>query len=288
MKLKNKKWLLYALITTSFWGIWGAFIEIPEKAGFPATLGYTVWALTMIPCSLVALYIIKWRPEKDLKSVIMGLAVGILGAGGQLLLFEALRHGPAYIVFPFISLFPVITIFLSVTLLRERSGIRQWIGITLALIAIFFLSYQEPSDSGFTGFKWLILSILVFIMWGIQAYIMKFANRTMKPESIFMYMAIAGVLLIPFALWMTDFNQDINWGFKGPYLAGMIHVLNSVGALTLVYALRDGKAMIVVPLTGLSPLITVVLSLIVYAVIPGVMLSIGLFIAVVAILLLSD
>jgi uncharacterized membrane protein len=288
MKLKNKKWLLFALITTSFWGIWGAFIEIPEKAGFPATLGYTVWALTMIPCSLVALYVIKWKPEIDLKSIVLGLTVGLLGAGGQLLLFEALRHGPAYIVFPFISLFPVITIVLSVSMLKERSGIRQWIGIALALIAIFFLSYQKPSDAGFTGFEWLILSILVFMMWGTQAFFMRFANRTMQPESIFMYMAITGVMLVPVAIGMTDFNQDINWGFKGPYLAGIIHILNSVGALTLVYALRDGKAIIVVPLTGLSPLITVVLSLIVYAVVPGLMLSIGLFIAVVAILLLSD
>ena len=40
-------------------GVWGAFIEIPEEAGFPATLGYSVWALTMIPCAIVALYIIS-------------------------------------------------------------------------------------------------------------------------------------------------------------------------------------------------------------------------------------
>ena len=34
----KKAWFAFALITTVFWGIWGAFIEIPEKAGFPATL----------------------------------------------------------------------------------------------------------------------------------------------------------------------------------------------------------------------------------------------------------
>ena len=43
-------WLTYAVITTLFWGVWGAFIEVPEKRGFPATLGYVVWSLTMIPC----------------------------------------------------------------------------------------------------------------------------------------------------------------------------------------------------------------------------------------------
>ncbi|MCX6326704.1 MAG: hypothetical protein NT144_08680 [Bacteroidia bacterium] len=45
----NRMWLIYAIITTIFWGVWGAFIEIPEKSGFPATLGYVVWSLTTIP-----------------------------------------------------------------------------------------------------------------------------------------------------------------------------------------------------------------------------------------------
>ena len=63
-----------------------------------------------------------------------------------------------------------------------------------------------------------------------------------------MYMTIGALLLSPFAIWMTDFSQPINWGFKGPYLAFIIQILNSIGALTLVYALRYGKAIIVVPL----------------------------------------
>lgn len=284
----SRYWMLFALITTVSWGIWGAFIEIPEKAGFPATLGYVVWAITMIPCALVALILIGWKLEYDLKSIGLGLAVGLLGAGGQLILFEALREGPAYIVFPFISLFPVVTIILSLAFLRERSTKRQWVGITIALIAILFLSFQEPGRDHIYGYSWLILAILVFLMWGVQAYVMKFANKSMRAENIFFYMMISGLLLVPFALWMTDFSQAINWGFKGPYLASIIHILNAIGALTLVYALRYGKAIIVVPMTGLSPVITIIISLVIYSVIPGAILSIGLLLAILAIYLLSE
>jgi len=286
--MKKKLWLLYALITTISWGVWGAFIEAPEKAGFPATLGYIVWALTMIPCAIVALMVIKWKLETDLRSVLLGSTIGILGAGGQLILFQALRDGPAYIVFPFISLFPVLTIILSVVFLKEKTGKRQWAGIIIALLAIFFLSYQKPGESVAVGFKWLIFAVFVFVFWGIQAYFMKFSNETMKAESIFFYMMATAVLLIPVAWFMTDFSQEINWSFKGPYLAAMIQILNSVGALMLVYALRYGKAIVVVPLVGLSPLITIVISLAIYSVIPGAILSIGLVMAVIAILLLSE
>ena len=284
----TKLWLIYAIITTVFWGIWGAFIEIPEKAGFPATLGYVVWSLTMIPCALVALKIINWKPETDKRSVFLGLSVGILGAGGQLILFEALREGPAYVVFPLISLFPVLTIILSVVFLKEHTNKKHWIGITLAIVAAVFLANPKLSGNENAGRSWLWLSVIVFIMWGLQAYIMKFSNSTMKAESIFMYMAIGALLLTPFAIWMTDFSRPINWGFKGPYLAFSIQILNSIGALTLVYALRYGKAIIVVPLSGLSPVITIVISLIMYAVMPGTVLLIGLIMATVAIGLLSD
>jgi len=284
----TKLWLAYAIITTVFWGIWGAFIEIPEKAGFPATLGYVVWSLTMIPCALVALNIINWKPETDKRSVFLGLIVGILGAGGQLILFEALREGPAYIVFPLISLFPVLTIIMSVIFLKEHTNKRHWIGITLALVAAVFLANPKLTGNETSGNSWLLLSVIVFIMWGLQAYVMKFSNNTMKAESIFMYMAIGALLLCPFAIWMTDFSQPINWGFKGPYLAAIIQVLNAIGALTLVYALRYGKAIIVVPLTGLSPVITIIISLIIYSVFPGTVLLIGLIMAAVAIVLLSE
>ena len=88
---------------------------------------------------------------------------------------------------------------------------------------------------------------------------------------------------------MTDFSKEINWSFKGPYLAAMIQVLNSIGALTLVYALRYGKAIVIVPMVGVSPrLITIVVSLAIYSVIPGPVLSIGLVLAIIAIILMLE
>ncbi|MEO5998392.1 MAG: EamA family transporter [Chitinophagaceae bacterium] len=286
--MKNKPWLIYTFITTILWGLWGALIEIPEKAGFPATMGYIVWAITMIPCAIVGLIIINWKVEYDKRSIFLGSMVGILGAAGQLILFEALRDGPAYVVFPIISLFPVVTIFLSSIFLKETTNRRHKAGIALAILAILLLSYQPPNDKNVTGYLWLALSIIVFFMWGIQAYAMKFSNNTMKAESIFFYMMATAVLLIPVAWGMTDFSKPVNWGFKGPYLAAIIQVSNSIGALTLVYALRYGKAIIVVPMTALAPVISIILSLILYAVFPHWVVLSGMVLAVVAIYLLAE
>lgn len=286
--MKVRPWLIYAVVTTVFWGIWGALIELPQKAGFPATLGYVVWALTMIPPAIVALKIINWKLEYDKKSIILGCLIGLTGAGGQLVLFQALRTGPAYLVFPFISLSPVITIILSYIFLRERASKKGWIGIALALVAIIFLSYQPPNDANSSGYLWIFLSLIVFIAWGVQAYIMRFANQTMKAESIFFYMMLTGLILIPFALLMTDYTQEINWGFKGPYLAALIQLLNSIGALTIVYAFRFGKAIIVSPMTNaVAPVITIIISLLIYQVIPHPIIISGMILALISIFLMA-
>jgi drug/metabolite transporter (DMT)-like permease len=285
--MKTRLWLAFAGITTLFWGVWGAFIEIPEKAGFPATLGYTVWALTMVPCAAAALWINGWKCEKDWRSILLGSAVGGLGAGGQLVLFEALRTGPAYLVFPIISLYPVVTVLLSLWLLKERAPMRAWTGIGLSLPAMVLLSWQPHSSSTAPATVWLPLALLVFAAWGAQAYIMKFANGTMRAESIFFYMTAAAVALIPVAILMTDFSRPIEWGWRGPYLAAGIQLLNSVGALCLVYAFRYGKAIIVAPLTALAPVLTIALSLVIYRVLPNEVVLAGMGLASFAIYLMS-
>lgn len=284
----SKRWLGYALLTTTFWGIWGALIEIPEKNGFPATLGYTVWAFTMIPPCIFALYKIDWNIDFEFKSIIYGSLAGLLGAGGQLILFETLRTGPAYLVFPFISLSPVVTILLATMFLREKTSTKGWLGITLALIAIPLLAYQEPQNGITSDYLWIFLSLLVFLAWGIQAYILRFANETMQAESIFFYMTVTGLVLAPLALVMTDFDQTINWGLSGFYSAAIIQLLNAVGALSLVYAFRYGKAIVVSPMTNaLAPVITIILSLLLYKVIPHLFITLGMILAIIASFLLG-
>ena len=287
--MESNLWFFYAVVTMLFWGVWGALIERPEKNGFPATLGYAVWAFTMVPCALVALGVIGWVPEHDLRSVVLGSVAGLLGAAGQLVLFDALRRGPAYLVFPVISLSPVVSVLLSVLLLGETASPRAWAGIVLALLAMPLLSYQPPNHSSpVVGRLWFVLAFLVFLAWGIQAYVLRFANATMRSESIFFYMMLTGLLFVPVAVWMTDFTKPINWGKSGPWLCAPIQLLNSIGALTMVYAFRHGKVIIVSPMiNALAPVITIVLSLLLYRVVPHRVVVAGMALAAVAFYLMA-
>ena len=286
--IMKKLWLLYALITTTFWGVWGALTELSASAGMSGGMIYVIWSLTMILPAIVALKMIDWKLDKDKKSIFNGLLIGLLGAGGQLALFTgAIVNGPAYLIFPIISLSPIITILLSLFLLKEKTTTLGWAGIFIALIAIPFLSYQDPQGVN-SGYAWLFYALLVFFAWGLQAYFMKFANETMKAESIFFYMTITGLLLAPVAYLMAGQGGEMN--FDNNILAKTfgIQLLNSIGALTIVYAFRYGKAIVVSPLTNaVAPVITVLLSLLIYKTIPHYFIIIGMALAIVSIFILA-
>ena len=282
----KSRWLMYALITTVTWGVWGVFAGLPAEHGFPETLNYVVWCLTMIPPAWIALRRAGVRLQTDRRSVLLGLAAGMLGAGGQLVLFYDVRIGPTYLIFPIIALSPALTIFLSYSLLGERTGKLGILGVVLALCSLPLFDYGSGGASTYGLWFWLALAVLA--AWGIQAYVIKLANGTMNAESIFGWMALSAVVSIPFALLLTDFGQPIHWGWSGPGLAAIIQVLNAIGALTLVYAFRYGKAIVVSPLINAgAPLLTAVIAMCMSGGLPGPVKLAGVALATIAAILLA-
>jgi len=284
----GRRWLWYALANLVLWGVWGAFAGLSAEHHFPETLTYCVWALTMIAPAVIVLRRERWKLDVTPVALFYGLAIGILGAGGQMVLFYAVTTGPAYLIFPVISLSPLVTIVLSFLLLRERTKWTGALGVALAVLALPMFDYDPNGSLAGHGASWFVLSLVVMACWGVQAYFMKAANSRMSAESIFFYMMVSGLLLIPVAVMMTDFSKPVNWGWDGPWLAAGIQVLNAVGALLLVYAFRHGKAIVVAPLSNAgAPLVTAAISLGLAGVLPGPLKMTGLALALAASILLA-
>jgi uncharacterized membrane protein len=71
-------------------------------------------------------------------------------------------------------------------------------------------------------------------------------------------------------------------------LAAITQILNAVGALTLVYAFRYGRALVVAPLANAgAPMITAVVSMIVLGVVPNIVTVIAVVLAFLAAALLA-
>lgn len=273
------RWIPYAGLLVVAWGVWGAFSGTPtSKYGYPNEMIYILWAFTM----LIPAYVAMRGQKLDRRPVaaMYGLLVGLTGAGGQLLLFKALTMGPAYLIFPIISISPAITVLMAVVILRERTRGLATVGVVAALASIVLFSVSKDTADVSSG-SWLGLALVIMVAWGVQAYFMKKASNVgVNDATTFAWMTISGLLLVPVAfVMMGDFPSDAPW--QAPTLTLGTQLLNAVGALFLVMALSRGKATIVAPVTNaLAPVLTIILSLIVYETVPTVFAVIGILLAI--------
>ncbi|GAB3440838.1 DMT family transporter [Actinophytocola sediminis] len=275
----GNRWIPYAGLLVLFWGVWGAFSGAPTSLyDYPNEMVYILWAFTMIIPAVVAMR--GQRFDRRPVAAAYGLVVGLTGAGGQLVLFKALTIGPAYLIFPLISISPAITVLMAVAILRERIRPLATVGVVAALASVVLFSVSGDAGDAATG-PWLILALIVMVAWGVQAYYMKKAATVGVPDATtFAWMTISGLLLVPVAWFMMgDFPGDAPW--QAPALTLGTQLLNAVGALFLVMALSRGKASIVAPVTNaLAPVLTIILSLIVYQTVPSVYGFIGIVLAI--------
>ncbi|MGW5718470.1 DMT family transporter [Amycolatopsis sp. NPDC003865] len=264
---RRAAWIPYAGLLVLFWGVWGAFSSLPtSRYGYPDPMVYVIWSITM----LIPAYFSLRGQKIDRRPIaaVYGLLIGLTGAGGQLVLFKALTIGPAYIIFPIVALSPAITVLMAFAALRERLTALSWIGVVLALVAIVLFSVSS-GDSQETSGTYLWLAIGVCIAWGVQAYFMrKAAVVGVNDATTFGWMTVSGLLLIPVALIMMG-GLPLSFPWQAPALTAITQLLNAVGALFLVMAMSRGKATIVAPITNaLAPVLTIVLSLIVFQTLP--------------------
>jgi drug/metabolite transporter (DMT)-like permease len=279
--MNTRSWIPYAALLVLFWGVWGAFSGLPtSEYGYPDEMVYILWSFTML---IPAFFILRSERTFDRRPIatFYGLLIGLTGAGGQLVLFQALTIGPAYLIFPVIALSPAITVLMAMAILRERTLTLTKIGIALALTAIVLFSISGDGGNADLG-PWLLLAILVTAAWGVQAYYMRKAALVgVNDGTTFGYMALSGLLLVPAAFFMMGGLPE-NAPWQAPALTLGTQLLNAVGALFLVMALSRGKASVVAPTTNaLAPVLTIVLSLIAYQTLPTPYATAGIVLAIV-------
>lgn len=134
-----RDWILPAMGTFLFWGLYGFFPKITIRYISPlSTIFYE--ALIGIPVAIVVLAVLKFRPEFHPTGVLLASLTGVLGILGALSFLFAVRRGQVGLVSAFTALYPALTILLAMLLLGERLEFRQWVGVGLAILAMLLVA----------------------------------------------------------------------------------------------------------------------------------------------------
>lgn len=189
----NNNMSLYSflIIIALFWGIGNVLV----KKGFQKL---TPWQTYTFDSFVIAL------PLWIIYGVIKG---GDLLTVTPIVIFSVLFSAIVYAVFYYtisigeisltssiIATYPIFTLILAFLLLEERLSFMAFIGVLLTIIGVILISLPEKLKLKLE--KWVYLSIIVSIGYGVSAYLGKLALLTVNNATYLMSLAIAQVVAV--------------------------------------------------------------------------------------------
>jgi transporter family protein len=133
--------------------------------------------------------------------------------------------------------------------------------------------------------NWLLGSIIALICWGLWGVFIKQASKYSSWTQIYVVSSIATIAAVLIIFIITRPSIDVaSPGFSFSLLAGLI---SAIAIVAFYSAIQGGKAVVVVPLTALYPVITVLLSFLVLSERISPIKGVGVILSLIAIFLLS-
>ncbi len=134
--------------------------------------------------------------------------------------------------------------------------------------------------------EWVLYSALALLAWGLWGFLPKVALNFLEPKTAFMFEVLGGAVTGLFAFLILR-PQLGGAQIRGAIPAILTGVLGYLGLLCFMYAIREGKICIVVPLTALYPVVTLALAMIFLREKINIVQFAGIILALVSVILIS-
>jgi uncharacterized membrane protein len=137
---KSRRWLVWAILSLVFWGIWAipskiAMTQIGES-DYILIDGITM-VLTWVPLWLI---MDRGRMNKSVRKLSFSGTAGILASVGTISLFLAISNGQVSIVTPLTSIYPLFTVLLARIILKEKLEWMQYCAIAVGVFGVVLLA----------------------------------------------------------------------------------------------------------------------------------------------------
>ena len=134
-----RAWIVPALVTFVFWGLYGFFPKLTTKYINPSS-AILYGSLVGLPIAIFIFIVLRGQIESDPRGIALAVITGIVGIIGAFGFIVAATRGPVSLVVAFTALYPMVTILLATLFLGEVLEPRQWAGVGLALVAMLLIA----------------------------------------------------------------------------------------------------------------------------------------------------
>lgn len=278
-------WLLWALLALVSWGVWAILSKLIGDA-LSAAHSQALSTLGLLPVMVALGFTRRLTVTGSRKwGVLFALAAGFCSCSGNVAYYRTLQVGEkAATVVALTALYPIVTILLAILLLRERLNKVQCAGMIISLAAIYL--FNVTGETGIWS-AWLALALLPITFWGVAGFLQKLSTNHVSGELSTLWFLAAfvpvGVLIVLREPLPESVPVRIWWLTAA---LGFTFALGNYGLLAAFAC--QGKASVIVPLTALYPVVSIPIAILAFQERVGPRESIGIALALAAVLALSQ
>jgi uncharacterized membrane protein len=278
------RWFLWTLLALLSWGVWAILSKLIGDALSAAssqalsTMGLLPVAIALGFSKRLVVTGNRWR------GALFALAAGALACAGNVAYYRALQVGEkAATVVALTGLYPLVTVVLAIVLLRERLNRVQFLGIVLSLAALYLFNVQ--TEQGLFS-RWLLFALLPIAFWGAAGLLQKLATNHISGELSTLWFMGAFPPAAILILFQQPLPAEIT--LRTWLLVTALGFTLGLGNLGILAALAShGKASVIVPLSGLYPLVSIPIAILALGEKIGVRETTGIALALFAVVALS-
>ena len=264
MLVNIETWFFLSTSVALLWGMSGIFAKSSiSKLG----VARVALLIAVVEGVLYSLAFLVWREPNDISLCEGALATVscVVGLTGYLCYFESILEGQVAIAGTISAGYPALTVVGAVVFLSESLLITQVIGVALIIAGVVAISYEpNPNAANAMNRRSLMFAALAFFAWAFWSLSQKVAIGMVGPGNMFGFYVISSVTAPLLYAWFrsvwpartgTSSPTRISWSFGAVALA-----LNVFGAFAYTYAMDEGSASLVVPISSAYPIVTALVA----------------------------
>ncbi|WP_342614997.1 EamA family transporter [Peribacillus frigoritolerans] len=187
-------------------------------------------------------------------SIMLGGAIGVLNANGNIQMASAFEKGPASLTSPLIAANAIFPILCAALIFHEHISTLQWTGIVCMFLATLVIQYTPNAKGNHQYVPWMMHTLLSILSFGVLGILMTTSIRLhLNSLDILVSMYGGGTLYLLSAL---AFKKE-KIKLKEVKIGSLVGLLSTIGYGCYFFALNTGIASIIFPVVSLNCLVVV-------------------------------
>lgn len=133
--------------------------------------------------------------------------------------------------------------------------------------------------------SWFMPAVMALILWGVWGVFQKLATSHMPPRNVYLVSALGAIVVVLVMVSTSKF--PLSMSADGTIFSLIAGICSALGGLLFLHAVSRGEASVVITFTALYPVVSIILSFVLFREVITLKQGIGIVMALFSIVLLA-